>query len=117
MTRPTDDTLRRGAALYRSGRFFDAHEVWEDAWRQLARGSAAAALYQGLIQWAAACLKLESGQHRGAERLAERAVASLRRAAGAAGERLDPGALADAIEAFMSASPASPDGRPGVVLR
>ena len=47
----TPDALRRGAALFDQGRFWDAHEAWEEAW--LEEEGEVRQLLQGLIQVAA----------------------------------------------------------------
>lgn len=49
----TAEALARGRELFDAGRWFDAHEVWEDAWR--VEAGEARALLQGLIHVAAAC--------------------------------------------------------------
>ena len=47
----TPGALRRGAALFDKGRFWDAHEAWEEAW--LEEDGEVRLLLQGLIQVAA----------------------------------------------------------------
>jgi uncharacterized protein len=47
----TPGALRRGAALFDAGRFWDAHEAWEEAW--LEEEGEVRQLLQGLIQVAA----------------------------------------------------------------
>ena len=47
--------------------FFEAHEVWEDLWRECA--PADRRFYQGLIQAAVAAYHLGNGNWRGARRL------------------------------------------------
>ena len=47
----TPAALRRGAALFDEGRFWDAHEAWEEAW--LEEEGEVRLLLQGLIQVAA----------------------------------------------------------------
>ena len=66
----TGDALRRGAELFDAGRHLEAHETWEEAWREEARGSSRSKLLQGLAQCAAALIKLERGEMRGARSLA-----------------------------------------------
>ncbi|PYS93153.1 MAG: DUF309 domain-containing protein [Acidobacteria bacterium] len=56
--------LRRGADLFNAGKFFEAHEVWEDQWR-LESGPARRLLH-GLILLAAGFVKLQRGSPRGA---------------------------------------------------
>lgn len=55
VSRITSDASRRalaeGCLLFDAGRFFDAHEVWEGAWR--VEAGAVRLLLQGLIQVAA----------------------------------------------------------------
>lgn len=59
-----------GAELFDAGRYHEAHEAWEAGWRACERGSSASNLLQGLIQCAAACLKLQRHELRGARSLA-----------------------------------------------
>jgi uncharacterized protein len=47
----TEAALLRGAALFDQGRFWDAHEAWEEAW--LEEDGEVRLLLQGLIQVAA----------------------------------------------------------------
>ena len=54
-----DPELQEGAALFDAGRFWDAHEAWERAWRRLPKGSDERRFYQGLILLAAALLHRE----------------------------------------------------------
>jgi predicted metal-dependent hydrolase len=46
MTKP--DLLEEGRIFFNAGRYYEAHEVWEDLWRET-RGSLRR-YYQGLIQ-------------------------------------------------------------------
>ncbi|HEY2734587.1 MAG TPA: DUF309 domain-containing protein, partial [Polyangiales bacterium] len=55
--RPERDALRAGASLFNDGRFFDAHEAWEDRWRAT-HDDTERRFLQGLIQIAAAFHKL-----------------------------------------------------------
>ncbi|HUB07517.1 MAG TPA: DUF309 domain-containing protein [Myxococcales bacterium] len=72
-----DDTpaLAAGLALYHAGRYFEAHEVWEDRWRLAV--SDERRLLHGLIQLAAAHVQIDRGVGRGAERLLRKAAARL----------------------------------------
>jgi predicted metal-dependent hydrolase len=47
------DALDRGRALFNQGRYWDAHEAWEEAW--LVEDGDVRRLLQGLIQIAAGC--------------------------------------------------------------
>lgn len=49
-----DALLRRGLTLFNAGRFYDAHEVLEDAWRETPRGSMRRRHLQGMVQLAVA---------------------------------------------------------------
>lgn len=59
--------FRRGAALFDSRRFFEAHEAWEELWR-VARPDDRPIL-QGLIQIAAGFVKRDRGDALAARRL------------------------------------------------
>lgn len=63
----TVHALERGKALFNAGSWFEAHEVWEDAWRE--EQGEARLLLQGLIQVAAGYLKAAQGRPSGAVRL------------------------------------------------
>jgi predicted metal-dependent hydrolase len=69
-SRPLDAEVVRGLELFAAGRFHAAHGAFERAW--VARGRAAPAL-QALVQVAAACVHLDRGRLRPAERLMRRA--------------------------------------------
>ncbi|WP_242333514.1 MULTISPECIES: DUF309 domain-containing protein [Anaeromyxobacter] len=91
MARPPDtlsaDTraaLDAGVRLFDDGRFFDAHEVWEDAWRDEA-GAPRLAL-QGLIQIAAGFHKgLVQGRPAGMVRLLGAGLGKLEASGGVGG--------------------------------
>lgn len=57
--------LRRGVELFNSGRYWDAHEVWEHEWMPDRKGSDGG-FYKGLIQVAAGCLHYSRRNRRGA---------------------------------------------------
>ncbi|GAC1505654.1 MAG: hypothetical protein NVS1B3_04210 [Candidatus Dormibacteraceae bacterium] len=57
--------LKRGIDLFNSGRYWDAHEVWEAEWMPDRKGSDAG-FYKGLIQVAAGCLHYGRRNRRGA---------------------------------------------------
>lgn len=67
--------LERGIEHFNRREFFEAHEVWEDAWR--AHEGDDALFLQGLIQVAAGFVKLQRGQPRGAAALLDRAATKL----------------------------------------
>jgi predicted metal-dependent hydrolase len=57
--------LKRGIELFNSGRYWDAHEVWEHEWMPDRKGPDAG-FYKGLIQVAAGCLHYGRHNRRGA---------------------------------------------------
>ncbi|HET9555257.1 MAG TPA: DUF309 domain-containing protein [Anaeromyxobacteraceae bacterium] len=85
----TAEALERGRELYAAGRFFEAHEAWEVAWRE--ESGAMRRLLQGLIQATAAYHKMAvQRQPRGMTRLLAMALDRLQPIPdGFAGLRLD----------------------------
>lgn len=67
--------LDRFVALYRAGRFFDAHEVLEEVWRR--SDDPPMRFLQGLIQWAVAFEHHRRGNAHGARVLLGRAWSRL----------------------------------------
>jgi predicted metal-dependent hydrolase len=65
--RSLSELLEEGRGLFNAGRFFEAHERWEEAW--LAETRPTKLLLQGLIQIAAGFLKLQEGRRDAADRL------------------------------------------------
>lgn len=63
------ERLEEGRTLFNEGRFFEAHEKWEEAW--LEEAGASKRRLQGLIQIAAGLLKARSGSREAAVRLLE----------------------------------------------
>lgn len=98
----TEAALAAGIKLFNAGKFFEAHEVWEDAWRDEV-GEVKARL-QGLIKIAAGFYKAERGVPAGALKLLSAGVAQLApfRATAWAGVDLD--ALLCAVEACLAQS-------------
>lgn len=84
----TDLRWLRGIDLFNQRYLWEAHEAWEALWHHAPRGSAEAALLQGLIQAAAGLLKRHMGERAAAERLISRATARLREADRQAGPLL-----------------------------
>ena len=56
--------LHEGVRLYNDGAFFEAHEVLEEAWRHMARGSRRRRFFQALIHLAAAAIHHRDGRPR-----------------------------------------------------
>lgn len=87
--------LARGIAHFDAGRFFDAHEDWEEAWHACAPDERD--FYQGLVHAAAACLHHQRGNAHGFGKQCEK----LRRRLGPFGPKrhgVDVGKLMAAIE-------------------
>lgn len=57
-------SLERGLELFNAGRYWDAHEAWEEAWMPDRRGPDGG-FYKGLIQIAAGCLHYGRRNRRG----------------------------------------------------
>jgi uncharacterized protein len=57
--------LLRGVDLFNSGRYWDAHEIWEAEWTPDRKGPDSG-FYKGLIQIAAGCLHYTRRNRRGA---------------------------------------------------
>ena len=81
--RATAERLERGRLLFNAGRYFEAHEAWEQAW--LVEQGDARVLLQGLIQVAAGCHKAWEGQAAGCVRLIGAGLEKLERVASAYG--------------------------------
>jgi hypothetical protein len=75
----------RGFDLFNAGYYWEAHEVWEALWRACGQRSSTANLLKGLIQLAAAGVKVREGRPRGVASLATRAAGYFREAAQALG--------------------------------
>ena len=67
--------FQHGLELFNSGRYFDAHEVWEDVWR--AAPVKEKKFLQGLIQIAVALHHHSRGNLEGARSLLDRAQRNL----------------------------------------
>ena len=57
--------LLRGVELFNSGRYWEAHEIWEEEWKPDRKGPDSG-FYKGLIQVAAGCLHYTRHNRRGA---------------------------------------------------
>lgn len=121
------EAVAMGAARWDERRYFEAHELLEEAWKRGPESDRD--LWKGVIQVAVAGVHLQRGNRIGARRLLDRAlarldgqpeqhrgidVAALRRTASAARDRLDAGEVPEADwGAFPSAAGAAPPGAPG----
>lgn len=107
---PSDETRRafaEGARRFDAGRWFEAHETWEDAWR--AESGDVRRLLQGLIQVAAAFHKgLVQGRPAGMVRLLEAGLGKV--AAGGGEGLLDVAAFRAGIAPWLAAARRWADG-------
>jgi len=69
------DLLKAGLDLFNEGRYFEAHEVWEDLWR-ISEGDEKG-FYQGLIQAAVGLHHLERHNAAGARSQLTKAIRNL----------------------------------------
>jgi hypothetical protein len=104
-----DTLLDRGIDLFNRRRFFEAHDVWEDAWR-VSSGDRALFL-QGLIQIAAGLVKWQRGQLRGMTGLLAKGAEKLERL-GARFEGVDVKGLLGAVGRWDGTAPGSSAARP-----
>ncbi|AKJ00648.1 hypothetical protein ATI61_12049 [Archangium gephyra] len=102
MPRGFDTCLAEGVALFDAGRFFEAHEAWEEAW-QHERGPRRL-LLQGLILVAAGWLKRDAGNARGAWTLFSRALERLESLPSAC-EGVDVGLLRPQVAGWREGGP------------
>ncbi len=72
---PLPETVLLGLACFNAGRYFEAHEYLESAWR--AEKSAIRELYQGILQVGVGYYHLQRGNLAGAQKLLDRARGSL----------------------------------------
>jgi predicted metal-dependent hydrolase len=106
---PRADAIERGRAAFNRGEFFDAHEVWEEAWHGLAGSERV--LVQGLIQVAAGLHHLQSHRHRPAARLLAKGADKLRAAAHPSVLRVDllVSAVANVLAVLATPGASAPD--------
>src|SRR5881394_1800221 len=71
MPDPFDD----GINFFNTGRYFEAHEVWEDMWREA--GGPLRLFYQGLVQAAVGMHHLSRGNLNGATAQLQKALVKL----------------------------------------
>ena len=102
--------LERGVVLFNDRQFFEAHEVWEEAWRRT--GGDEARFLQGLIQVAAGFVKWQRGQSRGMTDLFAKGSEKLAPFR-PVHHGLDVAALLDAVAGWRAAQ----DGEPPIIHR
>jgi len=99
----TRTSLFRGRDLFDAGAFFEAHEVWEEAW--LVEEGTTRLLLQGLIQVAAAFHKISRADPpSGAARLLDAGLRKLADVPSDAAGGLRLGAFREAVERWREAS-------------
>ena len=70
-----NDLFQQGIICFNEGRYFDAHEHWEDLWREST--GAPRIYYQGLVQVAVGLHHLTAGNLRGGTRVLRRGIEKL----------------------------------------
>jgi hypothetical protein len=70
------DLLGEGINFFNGGRYFDAHEAWEDLWRP--SGGPLRLFYQGLVQAAVGMHHLSQGNLNGAKAQLTKSLEKLR---------------------------------------
>lgn len=108
-----------GVDLYNHGYLWESHEAWEGLWHPAKHDAMQAEHLQGLIQCAAAALKIPMGQPRGLAKLAELGTGRLERVAREAAPvfmGLDLQEFLGAFRVFAASEPETPDARPRIEL-
>ena len=108
-----------GVDLYNHGYLWEAHEAWEGLWHAAKHDRSQAEFLQGLIQCAAAALKIPMRQPRGLARLAELGTERLERVAREARGAfmgVDVASFVAAFRSFAAATPESAEERPRIEL-
>ena len=72
-----DPRTREFRELFNSEKFFEAHEVLENLWREIGPEAEERDFYQGLIQIAAAFVHVQKGTPEGGRKLLKKASAKL----------------------------------------
>ena len=109
-----------GVDLYNHGYLWEAHEAWEGLWHVSKHEPDMADFLQGLIQCAAAALKVTMKNAKGVARLTEAGTGRLERVSQAhAGDYmgLDVEAFVDAMREWAGSEPSENDSRPRIALR
>lgn len=108
-----------GTDLYNHGFLWEAHEAWEGLWHVSKPERIQALFLQGLIQCAAAWLKIPMQQPQGLARLSALALeklAEVERASGGTYMGLEVGDFRRAVAEFAAAAPSALDGYPRLEL-
>ncbi len=114
-----NDEYLFGVDLYNHGYLWEAHEAWESVWHPTKHDTVQAELLQGLIQCAAASLKIPMEQPAGLAKLASLGTARLERVAQSGPTPfmgLDVAGFVRAFRDFATSNPSSIDTRPRIEL-
>ena len=105
------DLLEEGILYFNSGRFYEAHEVWEDLWR-LTHGPLRTC-YQGLIQAAVGLHHLGRQNQTGGKSQLQKAIRNLQADASRAREVDIPGLIAQ-LQNILAHLPDGPSAAPRI---
>lgn len=92
------DWLESGIRAFNRGRYFQAHERWEDWWRE--SSGATRGFAQGLVQVAVGLHHLERGNRRGGQNVLRRGLGKLEQAP-AVFHGIDNARLINDIQAYL----------------
>lgn len=107
-----------GVDLWNHGFLWEAHETWESIWR-IPHDAEQAEFLRGMIQCAAACLKLAIGNARSATKLSQAGLERLEHVTMPPTGRymgLDVRTFIDALQAFVASNPSSHELPPKLIL-
>lgn len=107
------DRLARGVALFNSGRYFEAHEVFEDLWR--ASEGELRIVYQGVVQACAGLVKHQRGAPASARTLLAKGLGKLEAAPLSCRPGIDVAGLARALTEVLRAIETRVSFRPPVM--
>ncbi|HEY3175239.1 MAG TPA: DUF309 domain-containing protein [Candidatus Polarisedimenticolia bacterium] len=95
------DSLERGIALFNTGLYFEAHEVFEDLWR--ASAGDRRLVYQGIVQACAGLVKHQRCEPASARTLLGKGLAKLEAASPSCRPGVDIAGLAEALRRVLRA--------------
>ncbi len=100
-----NERLAEGIGLFNAGRYFEAHETFEDLWREA--GGGMRVYLQGLVQAAVGLHHLSAGNLRGGRRVLERGIEKLGAPAGEAAG-IDNARLVDDLRSVVESGAVTP---------
>jgi hypothetical protein len=110
---PMPDLLEEGRNLFNAGKFYEAHEVWEDLWR-VTNTIPLKTCYQGLIQAAVGLHHLNRQNLHGARNQLRKSIRNLE-AGAAESTGLDVGSLVRQLAGVLERLHEAPPPDPGLV--